>query len=306
MYRIRSRKSRKHYKQQSSQFKPGIFISILLSVIAVISICAFTVLLVIRSLGVGHIIRNTDILGILEDASMGEHSYYIVDQINGLPFSETEVTLYDIEEFIKREPVTDEINRIVDGYTTAFILGNLDHHVTQNDVVVAARNIEPELHDFFDHRMTEDDFHYLAQTLDDILDFRSLSIEGLMLDFDVDMTIPLILLSPVLLWAVGVFSALLLAIIFLLRKRNIPIASLSVGIPIAVSGLISFVAGLYAAANPEVLGEAAIRFSRFIEDPVQLLTQYGMILAIAGVVIIIASLVIKIVVGRSGSKPPSP
>jgi len=253
-------------------------------------------LLVLRSFGVGHIIRNTDILGILEDFSTGEHAYYIIDQVNSLTFNETEITLYDIEEFIKRETVTDELERIVGGYATALMLGNFGHHITVDDVITSARNIEPELYDFFDHRMTEDDFYRLAHTLDDILDFDSLSLEGIMMDFDMEMSpLPLILLSPVFLWVVGLLSAGFLLMLFLLRKRNIAAAILSTGIPVALAGLISLAAGTLVGARLGDEGEGLIGgLSRFLEDPIHLYTQLGLITVAIGVTIVIVSLVVKI------------
>ncbi|MCL2663161.1 MAG: hypothetical protein FWE83_07505 [Oscillospiraceae bacterium] len=270
--------------------------TVLFSVLAFLGICLFLVLLTLRSYGVGHIIRNTDILGYLEDFSTGEHAYYIVDQINGLPFSETEVTLYDIEEFLKNEHVTGEIERIVGGYATALMLGNLSHHITVEDIVIAARNLEPELHDFFDHRMTDDDFNSLAQTLDDILDLNSLTLEGIIEDFDMDMSpLPLILLSPVFLWVVGLLSGGFLLVMFLLYKNNIASAILSIGIPVTLSGLISFGAGTLVVSSLEPVDGEPSGFSRLLEDPVFLFTQLGLITAAAGVAVIIVSLVVRLV-----------
>ena len=279
--------------------KPNVFLSVLLCVFAFFFMLIFIILAVVRSLGVGHIIRNTDIVGILEEATVGEHTYYIVDQINGLPFNDVEVTLHDIEAFIQREAVTDELDVILDGYTTALILGNLDHHVTTEDIVNMARNLEQEFYELFDHRLTEDDYEHLAMTLDDIMDFSSLSIDGIMQDFDVDVTIPMILLSPVLIWSVAIVSIALLVLIFIQRRKNIADASLFTGIPIAFSGVVAFFAGLFLGARPEVLGDMAQRFARFIEDPVRLVTQYGFAFAAVGVTVIIVAFIFRSVAPRT-------
>ena len=282
-------------RAQNTQKKPSVILSAIFGICAILGICLFTVLLVLRSFGVGHVIRNTDILGILEDFSTGEHAYYIIDQVNGLPFSETEVTLYDIEEFIKREHVTDELERLVGGYATALMFGNLSHHVTVDDIIIAARNIEPELHDFFDHRMTDDDFYRLAQTLDDILDFDSLSLEGIIMDLDMEMSpLPLILLSPVFLWVVGLLSAGFLLVLFLQRKSNIAAAFLSIGIPVTLSGAISFGTATYIVTQLGVEESTLARFSRFLEEPVQLLSQLGLIVAAVGMAVMIISLVVRL------------
>jgi len=113
----------------------------------------------------------------------------------------------------------------------------------------------------------------------------------------------LILLSHVLLWVVGLFSAGLLLVLFLLRKRNIATAILSVGIPIAASGLILFGAGTFVRVNLVAANGEPIGFSRFLEDPVHLFAQIGLITTIVGVVIIAASFVVRFT--RRPSTTPS-
>jgi len=261
-------------------------------------LCAFIGLLVLRTLGVGHIIRNTDIIYYMEDALVDEHTYYIVDQVNNLPFNNNEVTLEDVEDFIKNEAVSNEIGSIVDGYANAFIMGNHDHHVTTDDIVEMARNLEPEFRDFFDHRMTDSDFDQLAMTLDDILDFDSLTVNGLMEDFDVDLSIPLILISPTLLWSVGILCLLLLATIYVIRKGNPADASLAVGIALTISGLIAFVGGVFVGANPGVLGETAERYYWYLEEPAHQVSQFGFAFAAVGALIIIISIMYSKVAQR--------
>jgi hypothetical protein len=292
-------KAQNTHTAPNTQKKPNAVLSVILNVLAFLGICIFIVLLTVRSFGVGHIIRNTDILGILEDFSTGEHAYYITDQINNLPFNEREVILYDIEGFIKREAVTDEIDRIIGGYATALMFGNLSHHVTVEDIIISARNIEPELHDFFDHHMTDEDFYNLAHTLDDIMDFSSLDIRGIMMDLDMDFDmnmspLPLILLSPVFLWVIGLLSAVLLLVLFLLHKHNIAAAILSTGIPVAVAGLISYGTGTLVGSRLIFADGEPIGFSRYLDEPVQLFSQLGLITAAVGVAVLVVSLVVKI------------
>jgi hypothetical protein len=175
------------------------------------------------------------------------------------------------------------------------MFGNLSHHLTVDDIINSAKNIGPQLHDFFDHRMTNDDYNRLAQTLDDMLDFNSLSLEGILLDFEIDASpIPLVLLSPVLFWVIGLLTVGLLVVLFLLRKNSISDAILSVGIPVASAGLISSgVGALVGVSLVTADGEPSL-FSRLLEDPVRLFTLLGLITAAAGVAIVIVSLVIKL------------
>jgi len=276
-------------KQTPEEEPPNNIISVLLHIFSVITILFFIFLLIIRTLGVGHVIRNTDITGILEGIVDEENTHYIINQINNLDFHDIQFELSDIEEFLQLDAVSNEIGNIVDGYATAFILGDHEHHITTDDIVNMAKNLEPEFSDFFNHQLTDSDIEHLAQTLDDIMDFNSMSIDILMEDFDVDLSIPMTLLSPVLIWFIGFLCLMFLGLIFIINKEIPAKASLCVGIPLTVSGLLAFVSGLFLEANPGVLGEAGLRFYRYIEAPVKLLESYGFAFTAVGIVIMIVS-----------------
>jgi len=277
--------------------KLNAILSVFLCVLAVIMICGFLVLMVVRSMGVGHVIRNTSIVGMIEETTVGINPASIVDQINELPFNEAVLNLYDVEDFLRLEAVSDELAGIVDAYATAFMLGNHDYHITKEDVITIARNLEPEINEFFSHRLTEEDFDFLAVILDDIIEFETLSIDVIMEDFDVDLTIPLVIISPVLIWVAGILSLVLLAGIFLrkfLRSGKNPVdASLAVGIPIAISGFLALIFGLVAGANPTILGNTSLQFVRLVERPIDLITQYGLLVTVVGLIIIVAVILIK-------------
>jgi len=255
-------------------------------------------LLVVRTANVPQIIRQTDFVGILEIMAVGEHSYYITDQINALPFHNVHISLNDIDTFVRTEAVSNEIGGLLGLYATAFADGDLDYHITAHDVVDMTRNLDPELQWLFSHYMTDADRYALAERLDDIVDFSSLSIAGLMYDFDVGMTIPRALLSSSLLWAVGLISASFLLIIFLLHIRSIPDAALNIGLPIAFSGLIMFGIGLLIGSIPSLFGYTIQRILGFLDGPVQLIIQYGLRFAAVGIVIVVASLILRLFVRR--------
>ena len=275
----------------------SVALSVLLYTLAVLFMCCFIVLMIVRTVGVGHVIRNTNIVDAIEVADVGINPTQIVEQINELPFTDSLLSLYDVEEFIRKEAVTDELNTILDGYAMAFVIGNHDHRVTKDDIIAIARRLEPEINEFFGHRLTEDDFDFLDITLDEIIDFNVLSIDGIMQEFDVDLTLPLILISPALLWVISLISVALLAVIFL-RKRKDPIrASVAVGIPIAIAGLPPLIIGLFIWFNPTISGTISYQIVKLIDYPAQLATRYGLAFIAAGAVIIIAALVLKRVWG---------
>jgi len=291
----------------STYEKPNVFLSVLLCLFATISICAFIVLLVLRTVNIlPGVIQNTDFLGMLEQSDEGEHSYYITDQINGLPFSNTEVTLQDIDDLIKTDAVSGEISVIADGYVRALGRGDLDHHVTADDIVAAARNIKPELNEFFDHEMTEEDFEHMAHALDDIMDFNSLTLGGLMEDFEIDreeLNLPFFIMSPIPLMIAGLVSAIFMFLIFLVRSGNIANASLAVGVPIALAGLFTYAGAMYFNASPEAFGETvqhyAEQYFRYLDGPVHKMAEYAFAFAAVGVLIIIVSFISGIVLKLS-------
>lgn len=279
--------------------RPNAFIAFILGLCAVVSICFFIGLLVIRTANVPHIIRQTDFVEILEVVAVGEHSYYIVDQINALPFHNAHVTLYDIDYFIRTDAVSNEIGLILGAYAAAFAAGNLDHHITADDLVASTRGLDPELQELFDHHMTDADHEALAMRLDDIIDFSSLSVSGLMYDYDMGMTIPRMFLSSSFLWTIGLISALFLMIIFLIRIRSVPDAMIAVGVPIALAGGIMYGIGLLLGSVPALFGYTAQRILSFLNGPVHLIMQYGLTFAIVGIVVVLVSLLIKMVTRRN-------
>ena len=277
-------------------------LSVLLCVLSIILMCSFIILMVIRSIGVGHIIRSINVVEIIEETNIGLHPSYIVDQINELYFVDVEVSLYDIEEFIRREAVANELDNIVNAYAMAFMFGNHDYHITVDEIVDIARRLEPELYESFGYRLAEEDLGLLTITLDDMIDFDVLSIEGIMEELNVDLTVPLVLISPVLIWVVGIVTTALLVFIFLLKRKTPISASLAVGIPITLAGLLTLITGLVIGFNPTILGDTSLQFVRLVERPIHLMTRYGLIFTAVGATILIVTYILKRVTQRTESR----
>jgi len=256
----------------------------------------------LRTANIPHIIQQTDFVGILDSVAVGEHSYYIVDQLNALPFHGVRINLYDVDHFIRTDTVSHEIGNIINEYAREFSAGNLDHHLTTDDVINASRNLEPEFNEFFGHQMTDADREMLAMRLDDIIDFSSLSVSGIMYDLDVGMTVPRAILSSSLSWVVGLISALFLLLIFLIRIRSIPNAILATGVPIVIAGCIVYAIGLFIGAVPAMFGSTIQNILSFLNGPVQLITRYGLNFIIIGVVVIAVALVLKVVSNSRGRR----
>jgi hypothetical protein len=254
--------------------------------------CAFAVLLTLRSGNIGSIIRNIEIAEILDGT---EYSYYLVHQINGLPFHDAQVSIYDIEEFIKSDAVSREIGGVMDGYLRAFAQGDLDYYLTADEIIRISRSLEPEFNDLFDHRMTEADHERLARTIDDIVDFRGLRVGdiiddiGIDIDTYIDTTILYLLVSSYLLWGVGFLCVLTLGLIFLHHRRRVADAFRFAGIPIMLSGLLYLITGVVLGSYQELPGDALHSFAGLTGGLADLVIRHGVVFAAAGLLSVIIS-----------------
>jgi len=268
----------------------GRIISILLSILIFILTCTFTALLLMRVDNVATIIRNTDIYEILEDTEL---AYYLVHQLNSLPFHDTEIELSDIEAFIQTEAVSNEIGGILNEYARAFNNNDLDFHLTADDVLGIVHNLEPELQDLFDHHLTEADNIIITRTLDDILDFNGLTISGIMYDAGIDIMVPRLLISPLMLWGVGILILVTLCLIFLLNTKTIPNAFLLSGIPMILSGLLYLTTGVIFGTYPDLLSGTLHSLSRYTAGVMHLVIRYGVVLSALGVTLIVICINLK-------------
>ena len=285
----------------ATPLRANVFLSIVLSVLMFILTCVFIFLLVLRVGNVANVIRNTEITEILYET---EISYYITNQLNALPFNDSWVELSDVEDFIRSDAVSNEIGNVAAGYVNAIIDGDLDYYLTAGDIVSIVQNLEPELQDLFDHQMTEADYEHLAVILDDIIDFKGMSVGYIVEDVGIDMKLLRLAVSPVLLWGTGILCAITLLFTFLLHWRRIPDAFLFTGFPVMLSGLLYFAAGKIFANYPHLLGDTLSRLSRYAHGLTPLIIRHGIAFAVAGVVIIVVSRVLLRVTARRPGRSP--
>jgi hypothetical protein len=265
-------------------------LSALLSTFLFITACIFTALILLRVGNVATIIRNTDITGVLEDTEL---AYYIVNQLNSLPFNNTWIELYDVGNFIKTEAVSEEIGAIFRTYVRALDRNNLEYHLTTDAVLDIVTNLEPEFSYLFSHYMTEADNITLTRTLDDILDFRGLAVSGIIYDVSAGKIVPRLLLSPYMLWGLGILLALTLCFIFLHNSGMIKKAFKHSGIPIALSGFSYLVTGIIFVLFAEMLSGRLLTLSNLISGAMHLPIRSGLVLSATGVILIVVGIFIK-------------
>jgi hypothetical protein len=253
----------------------------------------------IRAENAAGIIKRIDISAIIGDS---DFSYYILRQLNGLPFTETRVRFPDLEEFVKTDAVANEISGVIKDYSIALARGNLDYYLTTEKMVSIMQNIEPELHELLDHHMTEADKEHMARVIDDVIGFSAFTVGDVILDadnFGIDSKILYLFMTPYLLWGVGTICIAIFLIIFWINRSKFENIFLFGGIPIALSGLlfvtIAMALRYYMHVLPDIVN---IPFTRYaytgITDGVtHLLLSHGIAFAIAGIVFVIAYFVIK-------------
>jgi len=286
--------------------KPNKLLSVFLGVLTTIFLLIFIILSVLHSTSVTPIVKD-----VIDDTYIAYHletfdyhnEYYIWYQINGLYFNETHVTYDDLEVFIKSDAVSEEIGNMLDGYVRALAAGDFDHHITTGDVIIALENIKPELNDLFDHQMTDENIESLAGVLNDILDFDTMSISGMMDELDIELPVPHFLISTNLLVAAGIISLIMLGLIIFLYRKDLPGGFLYAGIPIASAGLIAFISAVWLNAFSESLSQTVHRLAIHIEGPASKMNQYGLIFTAAGVLIIVISFLLKRISRQPQTKP---
>jgi len=269
------------------------FVTAVLSILMFILVSIFILLLAVRTITAASVIQNTDIAWVLEETGV---SNQIVDQINDLPFVETNIDVRDVDEFIRNDVVSREISRVMGGYLDALAQGNLDHHITQDDILRIARNVEPELNEMFGHEMTEVDHERLSRALDEAVDLGSLSIGNFVEEagIDIDLAIPQLAVSLNVLILVGALCIVTFLLMVLHHRRLISDSLSNAGFPMILSGLLCFVNGFILQSYAQMFGPTFYRISSAIlGGPISLIMTYGLYAAGLGIVLIITRLIIR-------------
>ena len=211
-----------------------IIIGILLSILLFFLSCVLVVLMILRPGNTDIIVKKSSFASLIVDT---EFAHYFLYQLNGLYFHEAEVDIFTLGDFVQSDAVSKEIRKIVLKYSRAFTSGNHDYIITTDEVYDIVIRLGPEFYKLFDHYMTESDYRHFAQTMDDILDFRSLSVEAIIEDLHLVSFIPYMHLFFWLVWIAGLLWCALVFFIFLYHRRGNLIAFLYAGIPVLLTGL---------------------------------------------------------------------
>jgi hypothetical protein len=276
-----------------------VVLSIVFGILGFAFICVFIILTVLRPGNFTAIIERMDVTWILEETGLGDE---IIRGINESAGFDRTVDIFDIEEFLRRDAVSGEVGRVAERYVRAITEGDLGYHMTARDIASFVRAIAPDIRDQFDHRLTNEDFDMIVNTLEDHVDLREFRVGTLIEAAEIDVSLPFALFSIYPLIIIGILCALIIFDIFLLHRKRIRSAFLAAGIPIALAGLLFIAASLLFGAFPSLLGTGPLsEITRFTGGIAFLLLIRGLICFIAGILFIVVNIIIN---GVMKGKPP--
>ena len=278
-------------------------LSIFLGIILYALVCAFIALLATRPANIPEVILNTDVVWIMEEIGLDE---VILQQVNDTVVNDLNINIYDLEEFLKRSNVADELGKAAEGYIKAITEGNTGYYMSSKEIVGFLKAVAPDIRDQFDYRMTDEDYDFILSSLEDQVDLREFRVERILQEVNVDMAVPGMVLSVYPLIVTAILCALVLFDAFLLHRRKIASAFLTAGIPIVFAGLTYIAAGMLFGFFSNLLGGTALyMITRFTSGIAYMIFTYGLICFAAGVLFVAAYIVIGAIMRKRPAKPPS-
>jgi hypothetical protein len=271
-------------------------LSILLGILAFAFAFAFVALTIVRPGNIPDMLEQTDITWILEESGLGES---IIEGIIADTENEIEIDIHDIGEFLRRDAVSGELGRIAEGYIRAIAEGDLGYALTSRDIAGMLRAIAPDIQDQFGYRLTQDNLDSIIESLDEHLDLRELRVDNLLSTANLDSSVPFIVFSVYPLIITGILFALAIFNVFLLHRKKVRAAFLTVGVPVFVAGLIFVLAGFLLSALTGLFGGVAAQVLGIMTGGIaHLMLLHGLYCLAAGVLSLVVFSIIKSVKKR--------
>jgi len=228
------------------------------------------------------IIENTDISLVMEEAGLDE---VISSVVEALQDTDAPVSITDVEDFLKRASVSEEIGKIAEGYLNAAAKGELDYYISPEDVESFLKTIAPDIQDHFDYDLTDEDVGTISGLLQESIDLSDYSVGKVFDDAKIDAALPGILLSV---WQMVIACILFVLVtfdIFLFHRKKVRNAFLTAGIPVTLSGFASIIAGMLFGPFHDLLSNTPLeKLTRFTGGIALQFILYGIICLATGVV----------------------
>jgi len=275
------------------------FLSFLLSIIAYALICAFVALLAARPSNIPELIQGTDVVWIMEEIGLDD---IILQQVNDTFINDLSIDIYDIEQFLKRSNVADELGKAADGYIKALTEGNTGYYLSSREIVSFLKAVAPDIRDQFDYKLTDDDFDLIIESLEEQVDLKEFRVEKILQDVNIDITVPGVVFSVYPLIVTGILCALVLFDIFLLHRRRVEKGFLTAGVPVILAGMTYIAAGMLFGFFSNLLSSTALfMITRLAGGIAYMIFIYGLVCFSAGFLF----LILYVIIGSIKRKRPA-
>ena len=259
-----------------------VVVSVLLGIPEFALAVALIALAAVRPGNASAIVENTNISLVMEEAGLDE---VISSVVEALPDADVPVDITDVEDFLKRDTVSEEIGKIAEGYLNAAAKGELDYYISPEDVESFLKAITPDIQDHFDYDLTDEDVGTISDLLQESIDLSDYSVGKVLDDAKIDAALPGILLSMWQMVIAGILFVLVTFDIFLFHRKKVRNAFMATGIPVTLSGFASIIAGMLFGPFHDLLSNTPLeKLTRFTGGIALQFILYGIICLATGVV----------------------
>jgi|GEM_PF-3073455 len=272
-------------------------LSILLSLLLLAMLSAVIGLVIVRPKNLVKAVTKADIAVIVEEMGLSED---FVDSINELARDRFDVD--DLESFLKRASVREEIGKVMERYFAALEKGDFDYYLTTKEIVSFLKAIAADVREEFDVRLTDVNYNYLLDTTDKN-DLKAYSLGNMFDDIDLALFVPGVAFSVYPLVIVCILSAMLVLNLLLLHRKKIRAAFLYIGIPTMLVGLSFMVMGsLFSPTIGILKSGVAYQVVKMVAGLLGTAFTLGLIFFAIGVALVALCIVIAMV--RKNKYPP--
>ncbi|MCL2628243.1 MAG: hypothetical protein FWD44_06075 [Oscillospiraceae bacterium] len=219
----------------------------------------------------------------------------VIDEINSSLIIDIEITANHIESLLNCENVIYYLGSEIEKFAVAISNGDGDFYLSTTDITGFLRSIRSDIHQEFEYWLTDEDFESIASALNEQVNLQDYSIGAILQQADISMIMAFMLFSVHPLIIAGILSVFFLLNIFLLQRKRIRTAFLSIAISLLLAGLAYIIASLFVGPFSGIFGDAARYIRIFPGLTIQLLIP-GLILVTVGMIPLAAFFIIRAII----------
>jgi hypothetical protein len=249
---------------------------------------AFIAFTAMRPGNIPRVVEAMNVSQIVADAGINDE---LIEEINASVSGDLEIDRELVEEFLQRENVSAQLDRVAGEFVTAIAEGDFDFFLSSEDIVDILRDIEDDIYEEFDYRLLEEDIDAIVETLNEQGNLEELSVGRILEEAGIDTEAvfsPTLLFSAVPLVITGILGGMILLGIFMLNLKRLKAAFLCTGIMFTAAGLICMIAPLLSNLFGGAFGHIDI-----VTGMLELMLFPGAVCLGFGVAVIVVSFILK-------------